>query len=108
MSYVRVRDLEDELWTIPTGSLLHRVLQEEVSQGELIPTIPRYLIRNPNDCEEWTSGAPTMASLADLFDQVPSHHQARLAAQALRLSHFLRLRDRVLARGLKLSLPEAA
>lgn len=101
MAYVRCRDLDGELWTIPRGSKLHALLWSDVQLGYVEPYIPVELIREPwrglNFTLDPELGVRVQAFLTRRILMQPEV-QNQVAYHTYRYGQFARLQQRVKVR----------
>ncbi len=95
LKFIRATDLQGGLWTIPTGSLLHRLLQEDQDRGNRAPVLSLDVIRNPQDKSQWQP-KPALAEMLRLFKLNLCLPQVECAQMLFRMGEFARLRERVL------------
>ena len=98
--YVRATDFAGELWTIPSGTDLHRALAIDVALGNPNPVLPIALCRRPS-----IAGLGTAQPQLVVPDLVTGGRQlgkeahiAYVTEVLLRIGDYLRLRERVLSR----------
>jgi hypothetical protein len=101
--YVRVLDFSGELWTIPSGTDLHRALAIDVALGNPTPVLPVELCRNPS-----LAGLQSYKPSLNVPDKMEfmiggqrtgqTNRWAAVAKAILLVGDYLRLRERVLDR----------